>query len=486
MNLQRWPRAFFGPLAIVLSACGDSSAGPDIDEKLVATVSLTPAADTILLGETVGLRVVIEDAQGSRILGVPVDWSSSDGSVASVDSTGRVTGEGAGVATITATAQGKSGTANMTGLIVDLAAVGGGEFLTCGLTTGGAAYCWGFNGSGAIGNGGTAGSAVPSPVVGGLTFASLAVGDSHACGITTDGTAFCWGQNDAGALGDGSANGPETCDVGGPVRCSTVPVPVAGNHTFAALSAGNAHTCGLTTSGSIYCWGFNGFGQLGDGTDSSSITPAAVSGGLTFASVAAGNTHTCAVITSGDAYCWGDNGGGQLGDAVAESSSVPVLVSGGHTFESVGAGVWHSCGVTTSATAYCWGLNSHDELGDGTGVQSITPVPVAGGHSFLTISAGWDFSCGVTQSGAAYCWGIGTSNQLGRGEPTSSAVPVAVAGGLTFSFVDTGSGQHACGVTTNGTVYCWGNGIDGQLGIGGPTLSQNRLRPSPVRVLGQP
>ena len=110
MCLRRWSPAFFVPLAIVLGACGDSSTGPE----LVATVSLTPATDTIVLGETIALGVRIEDAQGSPVSGVPVDWSSSNGSVASVDSTGRVTGTGAGVATITATAQGKSATASVT------------------------------------------------------------------------------------------------------------------------------------------------------------------------------------------------------------------------------------------------------------------------------------------------------------------------------------------------------------------------------------
>lgn len=483
MCLRRWSPAFFVPLTIVLGACGDSPAGP---EKLVATVSLRPATDTIVLGETVALVVLIEDAQGSLLSGVPVDWSSSNGSVASVDSTGRVTGVGAGVATITATAQGKSATASVTALIVDLAAVKGGEYLTCGLTTGGAAFCWGANSYGAVGNGGNDASSAPSPVVGGLTFASLAVGDEHACGITTDGTAFCWGSNAAGALGDGSTDGPETCDVGGPVGCSTAPVPVAGNHTFAALSAGNDYTCGLKPSGNLYCWGWNGLGQLGDGTNSSSVTPVAVSGGLTFASVAAGNAHTCAVSTNGDAYCWGDNETDQLGAMVGGSSSVPVLVSGGHSFASVGAGIWHSCGVTTSASGYCWGWNNFGELGDGTEVQSTTPVAVAGGRSFLTISSGWNFSCGVTQSGEAYCWGKGGSNQLGRGETESSAVPLAVGGGLTFSSVDVGGGQHACGMTADGTAYCWGNGIDGQLGIGGPTFLLDRSLENPVRVLGQP
>ena len=477
-------------LATVLSACGDSTTGPGGDPnpspKLVATVSLTPATDTIVLGETFLLAVRLEDAQGGLMTGVPINWSSSNGSVASVDSNGFVTGTGAGIATITATAQGKSGTANVTGLIVDLATVEGGFLFTCGLTTGGAAYCWGFNGSGVIGNGSNAASAAPSPVVGGLTFATLAVGDKHACGITTDGAVFCWGSNGSGALGNGSTNGPETCDIGGSVGCSTAPVPVAGNHTFAALSAGNDYTCGLEPSGNIYCWGWNLFGQLGDGTNSSNATPVAVSGGITFASISAGNTHTCAVSTNGDAYCWGDNEVGQLGGVVGESSSVPVLVSGGHSFASVGAGVLHSCGVATSASAYCWGFNRVGELGDGTDVQSTTPVAVSGGLSFLTISSGWDFSCGVTLSGAAYCWGLGDSNQLGRGETESSAAPLAVVGGLTFSSVDAGTGQHACGMTADGTAYCWGNGIDGQLGIGGPTFLLSRLSENPVRVLGQP
>jgi alpha-tubulin suppressor-like RCC1 family protein len=144
------------------------------------------------------------------------------------------------------------------------------------------------------------------------------------------------------------------------------------------VNAGGGHTCGVTTSDVAYCWGWNLLGQLGDGTTADGTTPGLVSGGLTFAAVSAGTGigHTCGVTTSGVAYCWGYNVYGQLGDGTTADRTTPVLVSGGLTFAAVDAGVQRTCGVTTSGVAYCWGRNLHGALGDGTQIDRLVPVPV--------------------------------------------------------------------------------------------------------------
>src|SRR6267378_2857627 len=134
---------------------------------------------------------------------------------------------------------------------------------------------------------------------------------------------------------------------------------------LASVSAGNGHACGITPTGAPYCWGYNGYGDLGNGATSHSATPVAVSGGLTFVAVSAGGTHTCGVTPAGAGYCWGYNVYGELGDSTRTDSKTPVPVSGGLTFATVSSGQVHTCAVTTGGAAYCWGFNFDGQLGDG-------------------------------------------------------------------------------------------------------------------------
>ncbi len=323
---------------------------------------------------------------------------------------------------------------------------------TCGVTTTGAAYCWGYNSYGQLGNGSFTGSSVPVLVSGGLTFAAVSAGERHTCGVTTGGAAYCWGNNQESELGNGNTT------------TSTTPVAVGGGLTFASVSAGSQHTCGLTTSGAAYCWGFGGLGELGNGTTTNSTTPVPVSGALTFTALSAGGDHTCGVTTTGAAYCWGYNYYGQLGNGSSGSNSlVPVLVSGGLTFAAVSAGGLHSCGITPSATAYCWGRNSYGQLANGSLNGTTTPAAVASGFAFASVSAGGQHSCGLTTGGTVYCWGDEGLGELGNGSTAGLTTPVPVSSG--FSMLSSGA-AHTCAATAGGTAYCWGRGDDGQLGNG--------------------
>jgi uncharacterized protein YaiE (UPF0345 family) len=246
-----------------------------------------------------------------------------------------------------------------------------------------------------------------------LGIGRISAGPGHSCGLTASGSAYCWGYNN-GQLGNNS-----TTD-------SSVPVAVNGGYTFSSISAGEFYSCGVTTSGSAYCWGFNFYGQLGNNSTTNSSVPVAVNGGYTFSSISAGGAHSCGVTTSGSAYCWGNNSVVQLGNNSSTDSSVPVAVDGGYTFSSISAGGAHSCGVTTSGSAYCWGDNSNGQLGNNSTTNSSVPVAVNGGYTFSSISASDNYSCGVTTSGNAYCWGGNSAGQLGNNSTTDSSIPVGV------------------------------------------------------------
>lgn len=244
---------------------------------------------------------------------------------------------------------------------------------TCGLTTGGAAYCWGLGLSGQIGDNNVLNRNVPTLVAGGNTFASLSVGGNHTCGLTATGAAYCWGLNSFGQLGDSTF---------GAINSRIVPTAVRGGHVFVKLSAGNSHTCGITAGGETYCWGANGSflgnsGRLGDGTTvAQRVVPTLVVGGLTFTDIVAAGVLTCARTAIGTVYCWGQNDTGQLGDGTFTARTSPTPIAGGFTWDAFGAGNFHGCAIRDAGRTFCWGQNSQGAVGDGTVANRNTPVPV--------------------------------------------------------------------------------------------------------------
>jgi alpha-tubulin suppressor-like RCC1 family protein len=172
--------------------------------------------------------------------------------------------------------------------------------------------------------------------------------------------------------------GPAATSPTAPEPAPALDITAAHTLAFRQVSTGFGHTCGVTTNNLAYCWGFNLFGQLGDGTTTIlSATPVAVAGGLRFRQVSAGSDHTCGVTTDSLAYCWGINRSGELGNGTTTNRLKPVRVAGGHLFRGVSGASHHSCAVTTGDRAFCWGQNSLGELGDGTTTNRLTPVAVA-------------------------------------------------------------------------------------------------------------
>lgn len=247
--------------------------------------------------------------------------------------------------------------------------IGAGGEHSCAVLRGGTIQCWGFNGSGQIGDGTTGWRYAPVPVAGIDNAVAVSTGSSHTCALLTTGTVRCWGSNVSGQIGDGTK---------GTARLT--PAAVIGITNATAVTAGGSHTCALLSGGTGVCWGSNAFGQVGDGTHSTDDRPTRVSvAGLAAAlAIDAGWQHTCAVLTDGTAQCWGVNGLGQLGDGTDSTRYLPTPVTGLERAVGIAAGNGHTCAITTENQAFCWGGNDQGQLGDGTQDSRSIPAPTHG------------------------------------------------------------------------------------------------------------
>ncbi len=329
----------------------------------------------------------------------------------------------------------------------------GGEFFYCLLTKSGGAQCWGTNEYGQLGDGTTTTALDPVNVVG-LTsgVAAISAGTDHACALTTSGGVTCWGKNTSGQLGDGTTTN------------RTTPVNVSGlTSGVVAISSGGDHTCALTASGGVKCWGENSNAQLGDGTTVDRLTPVDVSGLTTgVTAISAGGQHTCALLASGGVKCWGYNGQGQLGDGTFVSRATPTDVSGlSSGMQALAVGFSHSCALTTSGGMKCWGNNFEGQVGNGvSGSNQSAPADVSGLTSGVAaMSAGYTFTCARTTSGGMKCWGSNDYGQLGDGTATDRSTPVTVSG-LSSGVIGIEAGYYgSCALNADGSVKCWGDGL---------------------------
>jgi alpha-tubulin suppressor-like RCC1 family protein len=355
----------------------------------------------------------------------------------------------------------------------------GGEH-ACALVSG-AAYCWGENYNGELGDGTNINSAVPvavdtSGVLAGQTLIQITAGYEYTCALDSAGAAFCWGSNLYGQLGDGNTTKSNV-----PVAVSAGSVPAG--QTLTQITAGVVHTCALDTAGLAYCWGWNAYGQLGDGNTTNSSVPAAVNtsgvlAGQPLSQITSGAYVTCALDAAGAAYCWGYNIYGELGDGTNTNTDVPVAVDtsgalAGRSLTQINTSWYHTCAVDTTGDAFCWGRNSYGQLGDGSSAGSNVPVAVdasgaLAGQAVTQITAGAYDTCALDAAGAAYCWGYNLYGELGNASTTGSAVPVAVdtggpLAGKTLTQIGAGV-WHSCGLDAAGAVYCWGGNASGELG----------------------
>lgn len=303
------------------------------------------------------------------------------------------------------------------------------------LMSDGTVWAWGANASGQLGYNSTNPSSTAVGVSNLTSVTAVGAGEAHSLALKSDGTVWAWGNNSSGQLGDSTTtNRLVPVQVQGPGGAGTLTGIIA-------ISAGGAHSLALRNDGTVWAWGFNPKGQLGDGTTTNRTTPVqtlSLAGG---SGISAGESYSIAVSADGSVWAWGDNGSGQLGDGTTTTRLTPVTVVGqggignlsGVASISAGTGA-HSLALKSDGSVWTWGSNSSGELGNGTTSNSFTPVQVIGpGGSgtlsgIVAISAGRDHNLALKSDGSVYAWGSNSNGQLGINTTTSHTSPVQVLG----------------------------------------------------------
>jgi alpha-tubulin suppressor-like RCC1 family protein len=296
-----------------------------------------------------------------------------------------------------------------------------------------------------------------------LEFTSFGFGNFAGCGITTTGSAYCHGWGGFGELGDGTF-------------ATDIPFPrrVTGGHTFSSIGiSGGRHACAIRTSDSqALCWGQGGSGRLGNGGTANSNVPVLVTGDIAFSRVSVGVSHTCAIrADNGQVMCWGAAANGRLGNNTTTPNALtPVFTNDAEPYVWISAGNAHTCGIRASdRRVLCWGAAGSGRLGNNTTTPDVlVPTLTTDASQYATVSAGQSHTCGIRTNSVALCWGFNGTGQLGNGGFVEALNPTGVSGALRFSQIRAGA-EETCGVALDGVGFCWGNASFGRLGNGTET-----------------
>lgn len=344
--------------------------------------------------------------------------------------------------------------------------------ISCGMThsigikSGGTLWAWGDNTFGSLGDGTQTQRNAPVQIGTGTNWASVSAGTGFSLGIKTDGTLWAWGSNFSGQLGNPSV-----------LSLSTTPVQIGTDTDWASVDAGASHSLGIKKNGTLWGWGSNSYGQLGDGSTTAKIAPLQIGTGTNWKSISSGNEHSLGIKKDGSLWAWGRNLYGQLiGNGSFEDQYTPLQIGTSTNWASVFASNEHSLAIQTNGTLWAWGVNSYGQLGDGTNVGKNTPIQIGTDTHWTSIAAGVSHSVGLKTDGTIWAWGSSGEGQLGNGSFTNKNTPTQMGTGTNWSSVTSGLIQ-IIGTLNDGAIWAWGGNSTGQLGDGSTTR-----RTSPVEI----
>lgn len=343
------------------------------------------------------------------------------------------------------------------------------KYQTCALRGDGTVWCWGGeNSNGALGDGTTTQSTHPVQVSDIDDAVLIAASSTHSCVVRQDGSLWCWGGNEHGQIGDGTTE----------ARSTPVPIPLGAS--CVSVATGSRHTCAVTTEGDLLCWGWNRSGQLGIGNADEYVpSPTRVTNLTAVTAHSAGGYHHCAVLQDSSVWCWGNNSYGQVGDGSTENSSSPTQALGIQDAVAIEATEYGTCVVDATHRIWCWGYNSHGQIGDRSLENRSVPTLMPELTDVAEIHPGGLHTCALQRDRTVRCWGSNDRGQLcngnttgpelcwyGFGEPPlgCSSTPLTPIGIGEVSALAVGE-THNCVIVEDGTIRCWGYNERNELGV---------------------
>jgi len=332
----------------------------------------------------------------------------------------------------------------------------------------GSLWVWGNNLEGALGIGNFVSKINPvttSSRQSGIL--NIALAANHSIALNTDGTIWSWGNNSRGQLGDGTTTS------------KTSPVKIQSDTNFIAVTTGFEHVMAIQNNGTLWAWGYNNNGQLGNGTNTNSSTPIQIGTDDSWATIAAGEYHNIALKANGTLWAWGKNVNGQLGDGTVISKNSPIQIGTDNTWTSIAIGANYSLALKADGTLWAWGVNLNGQIGDGTTSQRTSPIQIGTDNTWIKIVAGASHTIGLKSNGTLWAWGWNSSSQLGDGTITQRSSPVQI--GTDNKWINiSASSINSSAVKSDGTLWAWGSNLSGQYGNGTTTNSS-----TPVIVASQ-
>jgi hypothetical protein len=470
------------PLFAVLAACGgggggsSTPAGPATLKSIAVTVNSTTIPVTTFQ-DTTATGTYSDGTTKALTVAGGLAWTTKSGNatIASVaTASGRITGVAVGTETINATQDGVTGSVTVT-VTAPWKEVSAGGFQTIARRADGKLYAWGQNNWGQLGDSSTTARTAPVLVSNGAAttaWTKIAVGDQFAIGLragtstgtATGGTLWAWGLNSNGQLGLGDQTN------------RSVPTQIGKDATWVGVWAGKYHAVALKADGTLWAWGRNSEGQLGDTTVLVRTAPVKVGGTdktntATYTSASAGGTHTLAIQKDGSLWTWGDNTSGQLGNASTGGTVQAPAHIGSLTYIAVSAGTTHSMAIDTTGKLWAWGDNSVGQLGNNAGSGTVSaPVQITTDSDWTLVSAGGQHTLAVRSNGTLWAWGANSDGQLGDGSGIDQIAPIQVGTERTWVSISAGAG-HSAGLKADNSLWTWGRNADGQLGNGKTTVS---------------